>query len=72
MNFASKIRWATSRFLSNAEKDMDLRVENDSREFIGANRSLIVTTNQLGANPKPTSTFMSKETISSRLTVTCR
>jgi type VI secretion system secreted protein VgrG len=31
----------------NAEKDMDLRVENDSREFIGANRSLIVTTNQL-------------------------
>jgi type VI secretion system secreted protein VgrG len=31
----------------NAEKDMDLRVEKDSREFIGANRSLIVTTNQL-------------------------
>jgi type VI secretion system secreted protein VgrG len=31
----------------NAEKDMDLRVENDSREFIGANRSLIVTTNQV-------------------------
>ena len=30
----------------NAEKDMDLRVENDSREFIGANRHLIVTTNQ--------------------------
>lgn len=31
----------------NAEKDMDLRVEKDSREFIGANRSLIVTTNQV-------------------------
>jgi type VI secretion system secreted protein VgrG len=30
----------------NAEKDMDLRVENDSREYIGANRHLIVTTNQ--------------------------
>jgi type VI secretion system secreted protein VgrG len=30
----------------NAEKDMDQRVENDSREFIGANRHLIVTTNQ--------------------------
>jgi type VI secretion system secreted protein VgrG len=30
----------------NAEKDMDLRVENDSREFIGANRHLIVTKNQ--------------------------
>lgn len=30
----------------NAEKDMDLRVEHDSREFIGANRHLIVTSNQ--------------------------
>jgi type VI secretion system secreted protein VgrG len=30
----------------NAEKDMDLRVENDSREFVGANHHLIVTTNQ--------------------------
>jgi type VI secretion system secreted protein VgrG len=30
----------------NAQKDMDLRVENDSREFIGANRHLIVTANQ--------------------------
>jgi len=30
----------------NAEKDMDLRVEKDSREFIGANRHLIVTTDQ--------------------------
>lgn len=31
----------------NAEKDMDLRVENDSREFVGNNRSLIVTKDQL-------------------------
>ena len=30
----------------NAEKDMDLRVENDSREYVGANRHLIVTANQ--------------------------
>jgi type VI secretion system secreted protein VgrG len=30
----------------NAEKDMDQRVENDSREYIGANRHLIVTANQ--------------------------
>jgi type VI secretion system secreted protein VgrG len=30
----------------NAEKDMDQRIENDSREFIGANRHLIVTANQ--------------------------
>jgi type VI secretion system secreted protein VgrG len=30
----------------NAERDMDLRVEKDSREFIGANRHLIVTANQ--------------------------
>jgi type VI secretion system secreted protein VgrG len=31
----------------NAEKDMDLRVENDSREFVGSNRHLIVTKDQL-------------------------
>ena len=31
----------------NAEKDMDHRVENDSREFIGNNRHLIVKANQL-------------------------
>jgi len=31
----------------NAEMDMDLRVEKDSREFIGANRHLVVTTNQV-------------------------
>jgi len=30
----------------NAEKDMDHRVENDSREFIGANRHLIVKKDQ--------------------------
>jgi len=30
----------------NAERDMDMRVENDSREYIGANRHLIVTANQ--------------------------
>jgi len=31
----------------NAEKDMDHRVENNSREFIGASRNLIVTKDQL-------------------------
>ena len=30
----------------NAEKDMDLRVEKESREFVGANRHLIVKANQ--------------------------
>lgn len=30
----------------NAEKDMDIRVENDQRTFVGNNDSLIVTTNQ--------------------------
>ena len=30
----------------NAEKDMDLRVENDSREYVGSNRHLIVTNDQ--------------------------
>jgi type VI secretion system secreted protein VgrG len=30
----------------NAEKEMDLRVEKESREFVGANRHLIVTNNQ--------------------------
>ncbi len=30
----------------NAEKDIDLRVENDSREFVGNDRSLIVKGNQ--------------------------
>ena len=30
----------------NAEKDMDLRVENDSREFVGNDRSLIVKADQ--------------------------
>jgi len=36
----------SEQIFMNAEKDMDLRVENDSREFIGANRHLIVKTNQ--------------------------
>jgi type VI secretion system secreted protein VgrG len=36
----------SEQIFMNAEKDMDLRVENDSREFIGDNRHLIVTTNQ--------------------------
>jgi len=36
----------SEQIFMNAEKDMDLRVENDSREYIGANRHLIVTTNQ--------------------------
>jgi type VI secretion system secreted protein VgrG len=31
----------------NAEKDMDLRVEKESREFVGASRHLIVTQNQI-------------------------
>ena len=31
----------------NAEKDMDHRVENDSREFIGKDRHLVVTANQI-------------------------
>ena len=30
----------------NAEKDMDIRVENDQRTFVGNNDSLVVTTNQ--------------------------
>jgi type VI secretion system secreted protein VgrG len=39
-------KMGSEQIFMNAEKDMDLRVEKDSREFIGANRSLIVTTNQ--------------------------
>jgi type VI secretion system secreted protein VgrG len=39
-------KMGAEQIFMNAEKDMDLRVENDSREFIGANRHLIVTTNQ--------------------------
>jgi type VI secretion system secreted protein VgrG len=31
----------------NAEKDMDLRVENDSREFVGKDRHLLIKANQL-------------------------
>jgi len=36
----------SEQIFMNAEKDMDLRVEKDSREFVGANRHLIVKTNQ--------------------------
>lgn len=36
----------TEQIFINAEKDMDLRVENDSREFVGNDRSLIVKGNQ--------------------------
>lgn len=39
-------KMGSEQIFMNAEKDMDLRVEADSREFIGANRHLIVTTNQ--------------------------
>jgi type VI secretion system secreted protein VgrG len=37
----------SEQIFMNAEKDMDHRVENDSREFIGNNRSLIVTNDQM-------------------------
>jgi len=36
----------SEQIFMNAEKDMDLRVENQSREFIGSDRSLIVKANQ--------------------------
>lgn len=36
----------SEQIFMNAEKDMDLRVENQSREFIGNDRSLIVKANQ--------------------------
>ena len=44
LRFEDKI--GSEQIFLNAEKDMDHRVENDSREFIGNNRHLIVTTNQ--------------------------
>jgi len=34
------------QFFMNAEKDMDIRVENDSREYVGNDLSLIVKANQ--------------------------
>jgi type VI secretion system secreted protein VgrG len=37
---------SSEQIFMNAEKDMDLRVENDMREFIGQDRSLIVTRDQ--------------------------
>jgi type VI secretion system secreted protein VgrG len=36
----------SEQIFMNAEKDMDLRVEKESREFVGANRHLIVKANQ--------------------------
>jgi type VI secretion system secreted protein VgrG len=39
-------KMGSEQIFVNAEKDMDLRVENDSREFVGNNRSLIVKGNQ--------------------------
>ena len=36
----------SEQFFMNAEKDMDTRVENDSREYIGNDRHLIVHVNQ--------------------------
>jgi type VI secretion system secreted protein VgrG len=37
---------SSEQIFMNAEKDMDLRIENDMREFIGQDRSLIVTRDQ--------------------------
>jgi type VI secretion system secreted protein VgrG len=37
----------SEQIFMNAERDMDLRVEKESREFVGADRHLIVTENQL-------------------------
>jgi len=39
-------KMGSEQIFINAEKDMDQRVENDSREFIGNDRSLIVTQHQ--------------------------
>ncbi|HEV2418173.1 MAG TPA: type VI secretion system tip protein TssI/VgrG [Terriglobia bacterium] len=40
-------KMGSEQIFMNAEKDMDWRVEHDSREFVGNNRSLMVTTDQL-------------------------
>jgi type VI secretion system secreted protein VgrG len=40
-------KMGSEQIFVNAEKDMDLRVENDSREFVGNDRHLIVKANQL-------------------------
>ncbi len=40
-------KMGSEQIFINAEKDMDLRVENDSREFVGNDRSLIVTQDQM-------------------------
>jgi type VI secretion system secreted protein VgrG len=39
-------KMGSEQIFINAEKDMDVRIENQSREFIGDDRSLIVTANQ--------------------------
>ncbi len=39
-------KMGSEQIFINAEKDMDLRVENDSREFVGNDRSLIVQGDQ--------------------------
>ncbi|MGH9405566.1 MAG: type VI secretion system Vgr family protein [Terriglobia bacterium] len=39
-------KMGSEQIFMNAEKDMDWRVEKESREFVGANRHLIVTSNQ--------------------------
>jgi len=44
MRFEDKT--GSEQLFLHAQKDMDTRVVNDSREWIGANRSLIVTTDQ--------------------------
>ena len=40
-------KMGSEQIFINAEKDMDLRVEKDSREFVGNDRHLIVKANQL-------------------------
>ncbi|MGH9352434.1 MAG: type VI secretion system Vgr family protein, partial [Terriglobia bacterium] len=40
-------KMGSEQIFMNAEHDMDWRVENDSREFVGNDRHMIVTTNQL-------------------------
>jgi type VI secretion system secreted protein VgrG len=44
LRFEDKL--GSEQIFMNAEKDMDLRVENDSREYVTGDRSLIVNTNQ--------------------------
>jgi type VI secretion system secreted protein VgrG len=39
-------KMGSEQIFINAEKDLDLRVENDSREYVGGDRSLLVNANQ--------------------------